>query len=1504
MAAVALLKFNQGPNTDVAGRAVLGTLVGVDGAVTITNATSGGGSDIDSWEIYLLDAPPESTNYPTTLFDDGSDGRQKHLLASAADDTPTTTISPDALYGYRVMLVVRDAAGVEDVDIRVFAVPDAEGFVRPPYQKIPDPLPVLGSGKVNAKPEEMNFNGQIRGWAGTTGTAPKMFDAVLGEVRKLNEVTRPSAGELALAGNLTVNGNATVTGKLTVGGLIDPIGLVLSRESPSNVPTGAGEGGLFVGDGNEGTVAGRLYYKDENNPAFEQVQTSAAGGETLQQTLVNGEQTGGRNIEFTGGDNILLLGTEDDFSISFNGVASAAGGSITASAQTGAAGEDGGGIVLSSGAGGAGGGSTDGSIGLNLVSGGVNPGAVQFLADSVPFVVWATSVPDLPGQGFQAILAGDKNIGIRAADEGVNLSDGGNITLLSGHGGTFGVGGDSGDISLFCNAGGTGADGGQILAAAGISSDIAASAHATGGTMLLVGGLHNGGSPTGGDASIAGGDVNGTDAVTYTAGSAGLTAGAIGGTAGTRVAGNIVLSLRTANASAPGGTTGIIAFQDNFTPFATWDPNASLTITYTPPAGALSILSGANGTAFTVGYSGAATGSGGSITLQAQGGGVTSPSGDAIVQGGIAPGASGGSGGDAILRAGAGDGGGVDGSAVLDLTTGGTTAGTVQFQQDGTPFATWNPSASLTVTYTPPAGALTIQSGGDGTKFNIQYSGNSTAGLGGSIDIAAQGGGATFDGGDVFSSSAPSNAGAGNFAGGATFSFRGGQHNSGDPIGGSITLDTGNVSGTPTNATAGDFQFTTGTLPAGGTTRTAGSFIVDLNNTNATVIGTVQFKENNAAFLQLYGPQAGAPLGGGQGFAVPNGAASTDFVLETGTDAGGAGGDFGLYTAPGTSSSGGGLEVALGDGFGAFSGGDGDLTAGSGGATGDGGSWQLAAGASGGTTSGSGAELIVAGGQHNAGSPIGGTVTVQAGGLNGIGVNGTAGGILLETGFIGDATGTTTAGSILLNLRNTNADTAGTIQFQENGSALTEWVTSHPIFGTAAFQGVVGVGAGAGTDLSFVGGLGGPTDGNGGNVIIAGGAGGGTTGNGGGVTIAGGSAAAGGSHGGVAVALPASSAAVSFNVVSTPFITFDPSGALGYTHIKPTGDNNFRLAPAQATSGAGALVEIWAGQPAGGGNAGAALDLRASSGNSAAAGGFATLSAGGAVVGTAGNAVVQTTDTTAGTAGNIVLNLRQTGSSTKGVIEFQEDGTPFMTWDPNASLTVTLAAGLGAYTLQYANQTSALGGSSINLTAQTVTVAGESAGDVVLTGGIQTTSFGTAQGGSVTVNGGDDSDGATTGAVFIKSGNFTGTNQAGTVGNVTLETGIITDTGGVTTAGTIRLDVRNSNADTTGRIRLCLDSVDVIEIDESGGNHRIGFFAAAPAVQFADIVALTDNSGGAATDNTIQALTDPADAPATADALRDDLVANLIPELRNNLRELTEKSNALRNFARAHGLMA
>lgn len=65
----------------------------------------------------------------------------------------------------------------------------------------------------------------------------------------------------------------------------------------------------------------------------------------------------------------------------------------------------------------------------------------------------------------------------------------------------------------------------------------------------------------------------------------------------------------------------------------------------------------------------------------------------------------------------------------------------------------------------------------------------------------------------------------------------------------------------------------------------------------------------------------------------------------------------------------------------------------------------------------------------------------------------------------------------------------------------------------------------------------------------------------------------------------------------------------------------------------------------------------------------------------------------------------------------------------------------------------------------------------------------------------------------------------------------------------------------------------------------------------------TDNIGGTVND-TLAAIADPANSPATADALRDDLVANALPAIRNALSSLAAKHNTVRTNARAAGQVA
>lgn len=82
----------------------------------------------------------------------------------------------------------------------------------------------------------------------------------------------------------------------------------------------------------------------------------------------------------------------------------------------------------------------------------------------------------------------------------------------------------------------------------------------------------------------------------------------------------------------------------------------------------------------------------------------------------------------------------------------------------------------------------------------------------------------------------------------------------------------------------------------------------------------------------------------------------------------------------------------------------------------------------------------------------------------------------------------------------------------------------------------------------------------------------------------------------------------------------------------------------------------------------------------------------------------------------------------------------------------------------------------------------------------------------------------------------------------------------------------------------------------------VGFYAATPVVKATGIAALTDNTSGTAND-TLQAITDPADGPITADALRDDLVANTLPAIRNDFADLAAKVNALRTVLLNLGLL-
>jgi hypothetical protein len=162
MAVTALIVFEQNSITGPAGRAYEGTVA--DGVVLVANDDN---TNVASWRVTLLDVPPDSALVPG-------------VLASADSGTPAASFTPDVAGSYRIYLEVFDAisfGGTTDKDIRNFGIRNARGFIVPPYQKLPDPLPVLGSGQPGEKPDEQNYGGQTRGWSGdrTDGQLEEFF---------------------------------------------------------------------------------------------------------------------------------------------------------------------------------------------------------------------------------------------------------------------------------------------------------------------------------------------------------------------------------------------------------------------------------------------------------------------------------------------------------------------------------------------------------------------------------------------------------------------------------------------------------------------------------------------------------------------------------------------------------------------------------------------------------------------------------------------------------------------------------------------------------------------------------------------------------------------------------------------------------------------------------------------------------------------------------------------------------------------------------------------------------------------------------------------------------------------------------------------------------------------------------------------------------------------------------------------------------------------------------
>lgn len=165
MPAVALIKFDQADGSGSPGGEAHPAIFyfAPDAAKNQITVTNDDNTDVASWKIELLYNPPGSAlgAVPGTPL----------LVAEATSNTPSGNFTMDVPHGcYRVQLTVWDSVGVSDVDIRNVGVPDGRGVIIPPYQKLPDPLPLPDTGLAGNKPDELNFGGQAYGWLGDGDT--------------------------------------------------------------------------------------------------------------------------------------------------------------------------------------------------------------------------------------------------------------------------------------------------------------------------------------------------------------------------------------------------------------------------------------------------------------------------------------------------------------------------------------------------------------------------------------------------------------------------------------------------------------------------------------------------------------------------------------------------------------------------------------------------------------------------------------------------------------------------------------------------------------------------------------------------------------------------------------------------------------------------------------------------------------------------------------------------------------------------------------------------------------------------------------------------------------------------------------------------------------------------------------------------------------------------------------------------------------------------------------
>ena len=202
MAATALLRFTQGLTVGANGQALKGV---IGTAVMVLNSDN---TDVASWQIDLVYVDPASALVPATPYAFNDNG-----------SVATATFTPDVRGSYRLVLKVWALPGrvgdPTDTDIRVFAVPEINGFVVPPAQLWPRPLPPLDSGNPGAKASEFNFGGQIYGWAGN-GLNDGLLNELIRRVDHLSNNCRQESLPVTVGGQTTFTLSVATTSNTTV----------------------------------------------------------------------------------------------------------------------------------------------------------------------------------------------------------------------------------------------------------------------------------------------------------------------------------------------------------------------------------------------------------------------------------------------------------------------------------------------------------------------------------------------------------------------------------------------------------------------------------------------------------------------------------------------------------------------------------------------------------------------------------------------------------------------------------------------------------------------------------------------------------------------------------------------------------------------------------------------------------------------------------------------------------------------------------------------------------------------------------------------------------------------------------------------------------------------------------------------------------------------------------------------------------------------------------------